>query len=79
MEIFRFIVVSVVLILGVYLIKNVFVGLKTGKLSHSDGSSITVRKKSPALFFGILAIQILIAILLFYTCTKAYLDKLGIH
>lgn len=72
MEFLRFLAIFLVFATGIYLVFNIYIGVKTGALRHSDSSSQVVREKNPLTFWCILILQFLLSILIFSGCLIAY-------
>jgi hypothetical protein len=63
-EIFRIIVLIAFFATGLWLLNNVRVGLLSGKIRHSDSTSVAIKSKTPVKFWLIVAGQVLIALML---------------
>jgi hypothetical protein len=65
MLITKSIIALLLIALGVWLSWNAIQGIFSGKVRHSDSSSIAVKTKEPMKFWLIIIVQLLLAVLFF--------------
>jgi len=68
--ILRLLIIFLIVIIGISLLYNIFVGIKSGKLKYRDTSTIVVWNKNPIKFLFILLIQLFLALVSFITLYK---------
>ncbi len=61
----KFIFAILLSILGIWILYNIVLGIKTGKLRHSDSSSFVIWKNNPVKYLVIMFVLLILSVICF--------------